>query len=148
MADKLFDCTEELRSYIMDEEDFNFLNLNKEVLADKKLHECIADAIADWNMTLPLTNKTLSAFSANEWSLIKKKAAVEAIYRLMFLNANNRVTYSDQGFNATEYNNYDLFASLKQDIERDYESKKTQYKQAESYRGAMGGGVHSEYWLK
>jgi hypothetical protein len=134
-----------VRSFIMDEPAFNFLNLNNIVLPDEKIYEAIESAVDDWNMTPPVTQKDFKAFKRPELTLIKKKAAIDLLYNLMFLHASNRVSYSDQGFNASEFNNYELFQNLRQELQQEYEAKKAALKKADSYSAALGGGVRSGY---
>lgn len=138
---------EKTRSFIMDEEALNFLNLNQKVLTNEKLGEAVDDAVGDWNSTPPFTNKSVDQFSDNQISVLKKKAAIEAVYRILFLHANNRLQYNDQGLNVAEYDNFPQFLQLKQTLEQEYETRKEQMKLAESYGAALGGGVSSEYSL-
>lgn len=158
MAGSLNLLVEELRNYVVDLEDFNFLNLKEEELLDEQLEKAVLDGAIAYDLVPPIssTDVTTSAFltkgnltgtseTARTWYFIKRFASLEVLDVLIKIHIRNRNQVNDQGFQVEEFGKASEWSNLRTQLRTELKKDLSEYKRILQFAGFDGSQTISLY---
>ncbi len=142
---------EDLRHYLVDETEFNHLNIHEEELLDEKYIKAVYDGANTYDLIPPVSTTDVTTFlkaelvgtSANaaSWYFIKRFAALEIIQMLIFIHTRNRNRVSDQGLIVDEYSKADDWKSLRKSLMEEWKRDVRELKRVFEYRSFGSGSA-------
>lgn len=160
MAGSLNLLVEDLRSYVVDLEDFNFLNLEEEELLDEQLEKAVLDGAVAFDLVPPLsstdvnssafqekTNLTGTSTTARTWYFVKRFATIEVLDVLVKIHIRNRNPVNDQGFQVEEFSKAPDWSNLRTQLRTELLTQTKEYKrllQYAAFDGSQTVSMHRE----
>ena len=138
----LASLSEAVRTFMRDFAELNRLT-TKEETSPRMIAFAIMMALSEINSTPPVTSYCLQDIPAY---LMITAATIAVLNSVVLLKTRNKLQFSDGGV-AISRENPELLMSLAQLLRSTFDRKLQQWKIFQNINSAMGGGVHSEYWL-
>ena len=158
MAGSLNLLVEDLRKYVVDLEDFNFLNLKEEELLDEQLEKAVKDGAIAFDLLPPISttdvtseayaekdNLTGTSATARTWYYVKRFATVEVIDLLIKIHIRNQNQVNDQGFQVEEFGKAPDWAALRSQLRMELREDVREYKRLLQYSAFDGSHTVSLY---
>lgn len=136
---------EDLRKYVVDLKDFNYLNLKQEELLDSQLKTAVLEGAMAYDLIPPISTTDATAITkvlmygasetAKKWYFIKRFASIEVIQALVFIHIRNRNPVNDHGFTVDEFNKAPEWERMRQILRKEVRDDVREYKRMLEYRG-------------
>jgi hypothetical protein len=127
-----------IRNFMRDHAQLNPL-LGAREFAWEDLEDAVTDAIQDWNVTQPLSDRTLETFPVQARGLLYMRSAVYLLRIAANGQARNFLQYNDQGLGISEHDKAPMYMQLAGNLLAEYEERKAKYKAAENAESMWGG---------
>lgn len=133
----------ELEIYVMDQPEYNRLEMGAKQFEPERYEEAIRDGIRRYNAIPPLSTVDPETLTTDDdaWFYIKQLSAIEALNALIMWHVRNRNPVNDHGLQVDEMSKGADWSSVRQVLYQEIRPDVEQFKRNQQYRAFQSDSV-------